>query len=237
MNDPVPFFLLGGGLMALITLTGGLLLLIGRPVFERLLPGLLGLAAGSLIGGSLFRMVPMSFHRGGLEMMAISVVPGILIFLLLDLALRKSNGSLKSQVPLLLLGDGFHNLVGGLSIGAAFIIDPAVGLAAYLAAVLHEIPQEIGDFGILMEGGMSAGRSLLWNLISGLTFPVGMALNMVMLETEALPFLVGLGAGNFLYLGIIMMPGAVANAGEARALGIAGLGAGLLLQILIPHAH
>ena len=60
---------------------------------------------------------------------------------------------------------------------------------------------------------------------------------MVMLETEALPFLVGLGAGNFLYLGIIMMPGAVANAGEARALGIAGLGAGLLLQILIPHAH
>ena len=140
-------------------------------------------------------------------------------------------------MPLLLLGDGFHNLVGGLSIGAAFIIDPAVGLTAYLAAVLHEIPQEIGDFGILMEGGMSAGRSLLWNLISGLTFPVGMALNMVMLETEALPFLVGLGAGNFLYLGIIMMPGAVANAGEARALGIAGLGAGLLLQILIPHAH
>lgn len=223
--------------MVLITLTGGLFLLVDRSRFEQFLPGLLGLAAGSLIGGALFRMVPTSYEKSGPGSMLLSVLAGVMIFLLLDLFLRYRKSRLKPQVPLLLLGDGFHNLIGGLSIGAAFIVDPSVGMAAYLAAVLHEIPQEVGDFGILMAGGLSAPRSLMWNLISGLPFPLGMALNIPMQENAALPLLVGLGAGNFLYLGFIMLPGALQKTGHFPSLGLAGLGAGLLLQVLIPHTH
>jgi zinc and cadmium transporter len=74
---------------------------------------------------------------------------------------------------LILIGDGLHNFLGGLSIAGVFIVDIRLGVAAWLAAAAHEVPQELGDFGVLVHGGWKKRTALLFNLLSGLTFLVG----------------------------------------------------------------
>ena len=74
---------------------------------------------------------------------------------------------------LILIGDGLHNFLGGLGVAGVFLIDVRLGIAAWLAAAAHEVPQELGDFGVLIHGGWEKGSALLLNLASGSTFPWG----------------------------------------------------------------
>jgi zinc and cadmium transporter len=94
-----------------------------------------------------------------------------------------------------------HNFLGGLGVAGVFLIDVRLGVAAWLAAVAHEIPQELGDFGVLIHGGWKKGTALLLNLGFGLTFLLG---GMVAYVTSAqldVAFLVPFAAGNFIYIG------------------------------------
>jgi zinc and cadmium transporter len=102
--------------------------------------------------------------------------------------------------PLLLIADGVHNLLGGLAIGAIFLVDIRAGIAAWIAAALHELPQEIGDFGAIVHAGYSRRRALLYNLLSALTFPLGGLIAYVVGQRMEVHFLVALGAGNFIYI-------------------------------------
>jgi zinc and cadmium transporter len=102
---------------------------------------------------------------------------------------------------LILIADGLHNLLGGLAIGAVFLADFRLGIVAWLAGAAHEVPQELGDFGVLVHGGMSRRRALAYNLLSALTFPVGMLLAWSVSTTIDVSFLIPFGAGNFLYIG------------------------------------
>lgn len=101
---------------------------------------------------------------------------------------------------LILIGDGVHNFLGGLSIAGAFLIDHRVGITAWLAAAAHEIPQELGDFGVLVHGGWNRRQALKWNFISGLTFLVGSLLAyLISLRFDVVPLIL-FGAGNFIYI-------------------------------------
>lgn len=102
--------------------------------------------------------------------------------------------------PLLLVADGVHNLLGGLAIGAIFMTDIRAGIAAWIAAALHEIPQEIGDFGAIVHAGYSRRRALFYNFISALTFPLGGVIAYAIGQSIDVHFLIALGAGNFLYI-------------------------------------
>jgi zinc and cadmium transporter len=102
---------------------------------------------------------------------------------------------------LILIGDGLHNFLGGLSIAGVFIVDVRLGVAAWLAAAAHEIPQELGDFGVLVHGGWKKRTALLFNLMSGLTFLVGGLIAYVASLQFDVSWLVPLAAGNFLYIG------------------------------------
>jgi zinc and cadmium transporter len=101
---------------------------------------------------------------------------------------------------LILLGDALHNFICGVGIASTYLIDPASGVAAWLAAAAHEIPQELGDFGVLLHSGWSRRRALTWNLISALTFPLGALLAWRFQAVLPLAPLVLLAAGNFLYI-------------------------------------
>jgi zinc and cadmium transporter len=79
----------------------------------------------------------------------------------------------RPEAYLLLLGDGLLNLLGGLVVGAAFVVDIRVGISAWFAAAAHEVPQELGDFAILVHGGFLRGRALFFNFVSALTFSPG----------------------------------------------------------------
>jgi zinc and cadmium transporter len=100
-----------------------------------------------------------------------------------------------------LIGDGLHNFLGGLGVGALFLIDIRLGIAAWLAAAAHEVPQELGDFAVLVHGGWSRRKALLFNLLSGLTFLVGGIMAWMASATLDISFLLPFAAGNFIYIG------------------------------------
>ncbi len=102
---------------------------------------------------------------------------------------------------LILVADGVHNLLGGLAVGSAFLVDIRVGIATWLAAAAHEVPQELGDFGILVHSGWSRASALTFNLLSAATFPVGALIAYGLSGLLDVAFLVPFAAGNFLYIG------------------------------------
>lgn len=165
------------------------------------------LAAGTLIGGALFHLMPEGLAAVGLLNGAAWILAGFGTFLALEQFLHWHHGHRadpacrKPVTYLILLGDALHNLIGGLAIGSAFIADPRIGMTAWLAAAAHEVPQELGDFGVLVHGGWRRRDALIWNFASGMSFLVGALLAYAMsFHIDVTPFLL-FGAGNFIYIG------------------------------------
>jgi zinc and cadmium transporter len=200
--------ILGFGLsMSLIAVIGGLFVLLPEPTLRRWLMPLVAFAAGSLLGGAFFHMLPHALavdKQSGAVMLWVAV--GFTAFFALDQLLewhhchRLPSEHVRPLGPLLLVADGVHNLLGGLAIGAIFLVDIRAGIAAWIAAALHEIPQEIGDFGAIVHAGYSRRKALLYNFLSALTFPLGGVIAYGLGQSIRVHFLVALGAGNFLYI-------------------------------------
>lgn len=167
-------WIVGSGLlMSAISLTGGLTLLLRSAVLERILLPLVAFAAGSLVGGALFHMIPAAIGALPTLRALVWVAIGFTIFLGLEQFLhmhhchRASADCRKPLTYLILIGDGLHNFLGGLSIASVFLMDVRLGIAAWLAAAAHEVPQELGDFGVLVHGGWEKRSALFFNLLSG----------------------------------------------------------------------
>jgi zinc and cadmium transporter len=207
--------LVGSLVMSIVALVGGITLVLPARRLQQLLAPLLSLAAGLLLGGALFHILPESFpelpplHAG--EWFA----GGFTAFLALEQFLhwhhshrqrnyswprRDNQISHKPLVLLILLADGLHNFIGGMGIASTYLINPPAGVAAWLAALAHEIPQELGDFGVLVHSGWSPRKALFWNLISAFTFPVCALLAWWLRDLISLAPLVLFAAGNFVYI-------------------------------------
>ena len=214
--DTTLLTILGFGLlMSLIAIIGGLFILLPEPTLQRWLKPMVAFAAGSLIGGALFHMLPHALADAGphAHHAMLWVAVGFTLFFALDQLLewhhchKPPSQHVRPLGPLLLIGDGAHNLLGGLAIGAIFLVDIRAGIAAWVAAAMHEIPQEIGDFGAIVHAGYSKKRALLYNFISALTFPLGGVIAWAAGQHMDIHFLIALGAGNFLYIaGADMLP-------------------------------
>ena len=101
---------------------------------------------------------------------------------------------------LILVADGMHNFIGGLAVAGAFLIDVRVGVSTWIAAAAHEVPQELGDFGILIHGGWKKEQALLYNFLSALTFLIGGIVAYTASFTFDVTFLLPFAAGNFIYI-------------------------------------
>lgn len=115
-----------------------------------------------------------------------------------------------ASASLILIGDGFHNALDGVLIAAAFLTDVHLGVVTAIAVFAHEIPQEIGDLAILLNGGMSRGRALLLNLLTSLTSVVGGVVGVLALAavTDYLPYALAIAASSFLYVAVAdLIPG------------------------------
>lgn len=101
-----------------------------------------------------------------------------------------------------LVGDAIHNFIDGMIIAASFFVSPAAGIATTIAVLLHEIPQEIADFGVLLHGGFSKGKALFFNLITGLTAVLGAIVVLVLgsLNQNLVMFLIPFTVGTFIYI-------------------------------------
>lgn len=197
---------LGGALMTLVTLVGGLTALLTPQRQQRLLLPLIALAAGALLGGALFHMLPMALQSLEARWCGVWLALGFSLFLALELGLhwhhshRPDSNGLQPVALLILLGDGLHNFIGGLGIASTYLINPSAGVSAWLAALAHELPQELGDYGVLVHSGWSRRRALRWNFVSGLTFPLGGLLAWIGAGTLPLAALAMVAAGNFVYI-------------------------------------
>ncbi len=206
-HDPFWPILASGLAMAAIALIGGLAVVMAPMRLSRWLEPVIAFAAGALVGGAMFHMLPHALAHADDHAAALGhAALGFAAFLALDLLLewrhcrQPGRPSVRPLAPLLLLADGLHNFLGGLAVGAAFLVDARAGLGAWIAAALHEAPQEIGDFGAMVHAGMTPRRALLLNFASGLTFPAGGMVVYALGDAVHAPSILALGAGNFLYI-------------------------------------
>lgn len=202
------WIVVSGFAMSTIALVGALVLFVGRRKLEWLKLPLVAFAAGSLIGGALLHMLPTAFARMSdpLEV-GLWTIAGFFSFLALERLLHwhhchRAGATCRHPISaLLLVADALHNFLGGLAVGGVFTLDVRLGITAWVAAAAHELPQELGDFAVLVHGGWSPRRALGWNFASALTFPVGGLIAYAASAGTDISFLIPFAAGNFLYIG------------------------------------
>lgn len=203
------WWIVAGGLaMSAIALTGSLTLVLPQRVLRRMLLPLVGFAAGALLGGALFHMLPSAADElGSTVAVYVWFIAGFVTFYMLEQYLhwhhchRGAECERQPMGTLILVADGLHNLIGGLAVGASFVLATPVGVSAWVAAAAHEVPQELGDFGVLVHSGWGPRRALFFNVVSALTFPLGALVAYWAAGALEITFLVPFAAGNFVYIG------------------------------------
>ncbi len=209
--------------VSLISFIGALTLSFSKKVLEKIILILVALAAGGLLGGAFLHLIPEALHefsesRGheASSMIFLFVLIGFCLFLLTEQFLHWHHGhhgehccgdgcdkrAKKELSTLILFGDGIHNLIDGLVIGAAFMVNIETGIIATIAVALHEIPQEIGDFGVLVYSGLKRAKALMFNFLSGLTAVLGGVIGFFFAQaSEGIAlYIIPIAAGGFIYL-------------------------------------
>ncbi|SRR6056297_279945 len=201
------WIVVSGLTMSSLALVGAVSVLMPSATLERILLPIVGFAAGSLLGGAFFHMLPESVDALDNRLaIYVALVAGFLAFFFLEQFLhwhhchRSDHTTHRPLGHLILLADGLHNFIGGLAVGGAFVVDVRVGLVAWLVAAAHEIPQELGDFGVLMHSGWQRRSALAWNFASALTFLLGSLVAYAIADQVEVAYLLPFAAGNFVYI-------------------------------------
>lgn len=235
-------WIVGSGLMmSAIALVGSVTLLLPKKMLQRIMLPLIAFAAGSLIGGAFFHMIPAGIAQSGsTSVFYVWILVGFSSFFALEQLLhwrhchRVTEDRKRPLTYLILIGDGLHNFIGGAAVAGAFIIDIQLGITAWLIAAAHEIPQELGDFGVLIHGGWKKRNALLFNVLSALTFLLGGLLTYFASFSINVEFLIPLAAGNFIYIGASdLIPEVKENASlRVNAINFLAFNSGLALMLV-----
>ncbi len=207
------------GVVSLVSFAGLFTISIRETALKRIVFVLVGLAVGALFGDAFVHLIPEALESGvGETWVGIAVMSGILLFFALEKFLfwhhchgeheesedtiALHNHAPKALGSLILTADFVHNAVDGVVIGAGFLVSMEVGMATTVAVVLHEIPQEIADFGLLIHAGWTRGKALLWNFFSALSAFLGLSLVLLLGEgvEHLVPIAAAFTAGAFIYI-------------------------------------
>jgi zinc and cadmium transporter len=236
----VPTFAIALGLSLLGGL-GGLLVASGVLLFTdsaraRLVPWLVSYAVGALLGVSLLAILPEALETLPPAHVFATLLGGILLFFVLEkLVLWRHCHTHDCEVHesaagLVLIGDAFHNFVDGAVIAAAVMTSIPLGVSTAIAVAAHEIPQEVGDFAILLHAGYSRQRALVINALSGGAGAVGAVVALLAFDVmpRVLPYFLALAAASFLYVAMAdLIPGlhrGRTDASSFRQIVLVGLG-------------
>lgn len=204
------YTLVSVGLVSILSLIGVFSLSLNQERLKKILLFLVSFAVGGLFGDAFIHLLPESFEKLGFNLAtSLFIVGGILFFFVLEKFVRWRHCHIPTSemhphpvVTMNLIGDGVHNLIDGMLIGASYCVSIPIGIATTLAVILHEIPQEIGDFGVLVHGGLSVKKALAFNFLSAVTAILGALISLVIgphLADYSLSLL-PITAGGFIYI-------------------------------------
>ncbi|OGH43362.1 MAG: hypothetical protein A3H50_01605 [Candidatus Levybacteria bacterium RIFCSPLOWO2_02_FULL_37_10] len=202
------FFTLIGSVFSLI---GGVVILFKEKLALRISHLLFSFAAGTLLGTAFFDLLPEAASNAPKDInIFLWALIGFLVFFLIERFIHRfhhhhehpAEPALKPTVALITLGDSVHNFIDGVAIAASFLVNIPLGIVTSLAVAAHEIPQEIGDFSILLHKGVDRKKVLLLNLLSSAAAIVGAVLTFLMADfvTGLLPVFLSVTAGFFIYI-------------------------------------
>lgn len=221
-----------GGVLSVLAAAGFLML--SESVRSRLIPHLISFAIGVLLSAAFMGLLPHALEAPSVvdvHQITMTVLVGLLAFFLLEKLVlwrhchhpecevhapdshhdhRHQHARQDASASLVLIGDGFHNFVDGVLIAAAFMTDVHLGIVTALAVAAHEIPQEVGDFAILLRSGYSTRKALLLNILASMTTVVGALLAYVSLQDaqQAVPYVLAVAAASFIYIAVAdLIPG------------------------------
>lgn len=194
-----------------VSFSGGILAFLNAESIRRFAHFAVSFAIGALLSASLLELIPEAAEMSSLEYVMPFVLAGIIFFFVVEKFLswyhhhedRLEGHKAKTYAYLILWGDFLHNFVDGIIIALTFMTDFRLGVVTTLAVILHEIPQEVGDFGVLLHAGFSKGRALVYNFLVSLSTILGAMLAVSLRGIFSEAFIsVGLSiiAGNFIYL-------------------------------------
>jgi zinc and cadmium transporter len=220
-----------GGVLSV--LAAGIFLLLSEKNQHKVLPHGISFAIGALLAVAFWGLIPEAFEHAKpneIQLLSGTILAGILGFFVLEKLLiwrhchfgeceahgddehqhpehshghSHSHGE-KSAGAFIILGDSIHNFVDGVLIGAAFLVNPHLGIVTSLAVATHEIPQEVGDFAILLHSGYSRKKALFYNVLASCTTVIGGVLAYFWLSDlhDSLPYFLALAASSFIYIAV-----------------------------------
>jgi zinc and cadmium transporter len=224
MNVPSDILaaVIGASLLVSFSSLSGLFVLWIKPEkLQKIVPYLVALAVGVLLGDAFIHLIPDAVARqGSVSTVCLMTLLGVFVFFVLEKIVRwrhdhrvdfthSETNAIQPMAKMNLVGDAIHNFVDGVLIAGSFLTDPILGVTTAFAIIAHEIPQEIGDVGALIYGGFSPKQAVLYNFYCSLTVVVGAIFTLFLsqIAESSLVFLLPIAAGGFIYIATTdMMP-------------------------------
>jgi zinc and cadmium transporter len=211
MNSTRLYTLISVFLISLVSFVGVFTLALKLQTLKKILLFLVSFSAGALLGGAFFHLLPEAAQEGFTPSVSSSLIYGIVIFFILEklICWRHCHQPTTKDHPhpfafTNLIGDALHNFIDGVIIATAFSVSIPLGFSTSIAVFLHEVPQEIGDFGVLIHGGFRPPKALALNFLSAATAIIG-ALTTMMITSQTKEFsqiLIPFTAGGFIYIAL-----------------------------------
>jgi len=193
--------------VSLIAIIGIITFMFNEKTFKKLLLFLVALAAGALMGGAFIHLIPEAVEEFNTNNIFTFVLVGFILFFLIEKVLHwhhchTGKKHVHTFAYMNIVGECLHNFIDGLIIAAAFVTNINLGIVTTIAVALHEIPQEIGDFGVLVYGGFKKAKALLLNFFCALTAVLGGLIGYFLSKfaESSITFLIPFAAGGFIYI-------------------------------------
>ena len=207
------YIIISTTLISFIAFVGAITLFLKEKLLDKILLSLVAFSAGALMGGAFLHLIPEAINKLGpketsLSTLFLYVLFGFCLFFVLEQFIKwhhhhaVRHPKILSFSYLILISDGIHNFIDGLIIAASFVIALPIGVTTALAVALHEIPQEIGDYGVLIYGGFNRVKALFLNFLSAITIILGGIVGFLLSKEigESIVFLLPFAAGGFIYI-------------------------------------
>lgn len=238
--DSMLFWILGAAIIdALLGFIGVFSLWFSKKDLNNIIHVLVAFAAGSLLGGAFFHLLPESLETIDAGMAMALTLAGFVLFMIVESFFhwhRCKECKIHPFSYVMVVGDAIHNFLGGIILAASFLVSIPLGIATTTAIVAHEIPQQLGIFGVLMKGGFERNKAILYSFGAQSTVILGALVGYFLagMSEGVLPLLVPFAAGNFIYIAASdLIPEMHKSEGWDKVVSILIFSLGLLFMLLI----